>query len=51
MLKAMQIVIKQQYYYYFSWSYFFSFDFFSWAKLILHSFNGYLDARARLGTN
>lgn len=44
MLNPMHKVIKQQYFYFFGWSYFFSFDYFCWANFMKEFSNEYLDA-------
>ena len=36
MLTAMHKVIEQRYFYFFSWSFFFSFDYFCWKNLTKH---------------
>lgn len=40
--------IEQQYFYFFGWSYFFSFDFFAWKKVNVRFFNEYLDANVKM---
>ncbi|MDF2633428.1 MAG: hypothetical protein K0R78_302 [Pelosinus sp.] len=40
--------IEQQYFYFFGWSYFFSFDFFGWKKVNIWFFNEYIDGNINL---
>ena len=40
--------IEQQYFYFFGWSYFFSFDFFGWKKVNIWFFNGRIGGNVKL---